>query len=98
MLMGWHAKDTAKAGRVKQRIFAERCAKTQTPRSIWQQSIPSLLNIGYANYQESLVNIMMMQGDSASRESFMKNSFSSSDFAHKAFVANRIVHLRKQKE
>ena len=45
-----------------------------------------------------LLNIMMMQGDSASRESFMKNSFSSSDFAHKAFVANRIVHLRKQKE
>ena len=57
----------------------------------------SLLNIGYANYPESLLNIMMMQGDSTSRESFMKNSFSSSEFAHKAFVANRIVHLRKAK-
>jgi hypothetical protein len=43
-------------------------------------------------------NIMMMQADSASRDSFMKNSLSSSEFARKAFVANRIVHLRKQKE
>ena len=40
----------------------------------------------------ALLNIMMMQADSASRDSFMKNSLSSSDFARKAFVANRIVH------
>ena len=58
----------------------------------------SLLDIGYLHYPQSLLNIMMMQGDSASRESFMKNSFSSSEFEHKAFVANRIVHLRKQTE
>ena len=47
---------------------------------------------------QSLLNIMMMQGDSASRESFMKNSLSSSEFAQKAFSANHIVHLRKQQE
>ena len=58
----------------------------------------SLLNVGYANYPESRLNIMMMQGDSASRESFMKNSVSSNEFAQKAFLANRIVHLRKQTE
>jgi hypothetical protein len=58
----------------------------------------SLLDIGYLHYPQSLLNIMMMQADSASRDSFMKNSLSSSEFARKAFVANRIVHLRKQKE
>ena len=58
----------------------------------------SLLDIGYLHYPQSLLNIMMMQSDSASRENFMKNSLSSSDFARKAFVADRIVHLRKEAE
>ena len=58
----------------------------------------SLLDIGYLHYPQSLLNIMMMQSDSVSRESFMKNALSSSDFARKAFVADRIVHLRKQTE
>ena len=38
----------------------------------------------------------MMQADSAISRN--EDSLSSFDFARKAFVANRIVHLRKEKE
>ena len=58
----------------------------------------SLLDIGYLHYPQSLLNIMMMQSDSASRESFMKNTLSSSDFARKAFVANRIASAQAERD